>query len=400
MARLCEDWITSYMKMTNNSEPPQLFRLWTAIGTLAAALGRRVWFDWGDNVYTNMYIILVGKAGTRKGTAMRPGERLLRSLGAPLAAEAMTFEAMLKRLAMNAAASSGAQTPIEQQAQATSSLTVFAEEWTVFVGYGNLAMISGLCNLYDCKDVWSYETKNSGIFNLRNVWLHMVGGTTPALIRSSLPQETIGGGLTRRTIFVYGEGIEKVVIVPIRTKEEKELEDKLLHDLQDMQSLSGPFSYTKGFIQAYADWRTAHERSQLFLDTILESYRTTRPMHLLKLCLVLCVSRSNSMELEQQDFVRATKILARTEKNMLRAFSGVGRNPLSATLNEVMRFIQMRHTVTRKELMRTFWQDALPEELEAMIQSLAMQELVSIQSRPDGIYYTFTEPTTNVKDIL
>ena len=67
------DWIDGFMLLTENSEPPILFRKWTAIATVAAALQRKVSVDIGISLkfYPNFYIVLVGPSATGKGTAMK-----------------------------------------------------------------------------------------------------------------------------------------------------------------------------------------------------------------------------------------------------------------------------------------------------------------------------------------
>ncbi len=45
--RKLNDWIDGFMQYTENSEPPLLFRKWTAISCMAAALQRKVRIEWG-----------------------------------------------------------------------------------------------------------------------------------------------------------------------------------------------------------------------------------------------------------------------------------------------------------------------------------------------------------------
>ena len=82
-ARKAGDWIESFLKLTENTEPPKLYRKWTAISTLASAMRRKCALNWGNvgNFYPNMYIILVGPSGARKTTAMRLGEWYLDQTG-------------------------------------------------------------------------------------------------------------------------------------------------------------------------------------------------------------------------------------------------------------------------------------------------------------------------------
>src|SRR3990172_7399508 len=95
------DWLADYLRYTDNSEPQSSYRLWTGISTIAAALERKVWLNWDDAIYPNLYVVLVGPPAARKGTAMSQGEWFLRRLGdkrVNMAANSTTFPALVKRL--------------------------------------------------------------------------------------------------------------------------------------------------------------------------------------------------------------------------------------------------------------------------------------------------------------
>jgi len=97
--RRLDDWIEGFMEFMYSSEPPDLYKTWVAVSVIASALQRKCRLDWGSiTFYPNMYIVLVGPSGKcRKGTAMRPGSKLLRQLGSVnLADEAITREALVR----------------------------------------------------------------------------------------------------------------------------------------------------------------------------------------------------------------------------------------------------------------------------------------------------------------
>ena len=59
MPRALPDWIEGFMEFTDNSEAPDLFRYWTAVSCVAAALQRKTYVSLGTlTFYPNMYIIL------------------------------------------------------------------------------------------------------------------------------------------------------------------------------------------------------------------------------------------------------------------------------------------------------------------------------------------------------
>jgi len=73
MSRILPNWIDGYLTYMKDTEPPVTYFLWTAIGTLAGALQRRVYMSWGHNkIFPNMFIFLMGRSGLGKGIAMGP----------------------------------------------------------------------------------------------------------------------------------------------------------------------------------------------------------------------------------------------------------------------------------------------------------------------------------------
>ena len=98
--RHLDDWLEGFLKFTFNSEPPRMFRLWTAISVVAACLQRKCVLHWGSlDFYPNMYVVLVAPSGkARKGTAMIPGLKLLREMGVKLASNYVTRQALISDL--------------------------------------------------------------------------------------------------------------------------------------------------------------------------------------------------------------------------------------------------------------------------------------------------------------
>jgi len=170
--RKLDDWIDSFMEFTKESEPPDSFRLWTAISVIAAALQRKVKISWGHITwYPNMYIILVGPSASRKGTAMGPGYDLLMDLGVTLAAQATSRQALISRMKN----STQSELNEEGKMEFHSSLTIFSKEFTVFLGYHNRELMSDLCDWYDCERRWKYETISRQTEEIIGVWVNIIG---------------------------------------------------------------------------------------------------------------------------------------------------------------------------------------------------------------------------------
>jgi len=338
VARKAGDWIDSYLKFTKDSEPPELYKMWVGISVLASALQRKVHLQWEKKVYPNMYIVLVGPSGKcRKGTAMYPGESLLRKLGIPLSAEAITREALIRELE-NSMNVSGADIG-QAQHLVHSSLTVFSKELTVFLGYNNVNLMADMTDWYDCADNWTYRTKNAGTNEIVNVFMNMIGATTPDLIQSTLPNDAIGGGLSSRIIFVYENRKSKSNPAPFLTKADTDLFERLFLDLEEISLLKGEYEITSEFLDVWTEWYLGQEDNPPFRDERFAGYFQRRPHHALKLSLILTASKGDEQMITSDTLKRAIQILEQTEKKMPLTFRGMGSSDYSVITDKVMKTI-------------------------------------------------------------
>lgn len=386
------DWIDGWMEYTNNTEAPDLFRLWTAISVIASALQRKCYVSWGTSLtfYPNMYIVLVGPSGVRKGTAMNPGLDILQDLGKiKIAAQATSLQALIRRLK-----DTNYQDPdlTTGKMQFHSSMTIFSKEFTVFLGYHNRELMSTLCDWYDCDKSWKYETIARKVEEVIGVWVNLFGATTPSLIQSSMPMDAIGGGLTSRIIYVFEEEMGKMVFLPMQSQKEVQLYEYLLHDLDKISCLSGQFSYTEAFLDAWTDFRVEDRANPPFIDDRFSGYISRRPNHIMKLSMIMSASRGNrkmDMVLTKDDIDRAIDVLMQAERKMFRVFSGVGRSDISDILERVMTFLLSSKTteVPIWQLATHFKSDMDKFTMDRILGTLEAMEFCKCCSVPGGHDY-------------
>lgn len=344
MSRNTSDWLDSFMALTENSEPPVLFRKWAGISAIASALQRKVRVEFGLSLtfYPNLYIVLVGPSSTGKGTAMKFASDIIEQVPSiKLSAQATSLQALIRRMKETNLTDINLVTG-EQQFH--SSLTVFSTEFTVFLGYHNKELIAALCEWYDCHSRWSYETISRKKEEVIGVWVNIFGGTTPDAIQASLPIESIGAGLTSRIIFVVETKRAKLVILPTMTDEEILLQQHLINDLESISMLSGKMQYTKEFIDFYSDWCRDAFQNPPFYDRKFDGYCGRRRKHLLTLSMICCASHSDEMIMDLEDIERAALLLSEVEVKMGTVFKGMGRSDISSLINDAIIFINNSQT--------------------------------------------------------
>lgn len=368
------DWLDGYLAYTHNSEPPDSYRLWCGISVIASVLQRKCKLPWGSlTFYPNMYVVLVGPAGkARKGTAMSPAQGLLEEMEVRMAAESMTRQSLIQALAES---SESWQDP-SGKIVFHSSLTIFSPELVVFLGHNQHELLMDLTDWYDCRNRWTYRTKNMGTDEITGVFVNLLGATTPELISSSLPLNAIGGGLTSRMIFVYEEKKGKIVPAPMISQEEMELYGKLRRDLERIYMMRGEFRVTQAFFDTWCEWYTAQENNPPFNDPRFAGYIERRPNHVMKLSMILSASRSDKMIIDKCDIDRAVKILTFTERKMTRTFSGVGKSENADVITRVMSEIALRGRMTFAQLMELFYYDADKRTLNGIVDTLESMEYI------------------------
>lgn len=369
------DWLDAFLEYTDNSESPFKYRQWVGISALASVLERKCYFNWDKRQYLNMYIVIIGPSGVRKGTAITPAQRLLKEVGIKLSAESITREALIREL------NKSKQDRLPDGTIKThSSLTILSPELTVFLGYQNNQLMMDLTDWFDSPDDWTYRIKNGPSDEIKGVWINFLGATTPKMLKASLNTDAIGGGLTSRIIFVFEKDRGKRVLFPFSKINNGDDKEMLIDDLVTIKMNQGEFMFTEDFLNAYAEW--FHESQEVFEEkhkgSPLEAYATRRQIHHIKLSCILNISRNGEMVVTGEDFKRSAKILEETEINMPMTFSGVGESPEALVLSRIIGFISYRKEVTIREIFKKFQFDAATDRLIAMVKSIKYAGAIEI----------------------
>lgn len=394
--RILQDWITAYLRLVENTEPPISYHVWVAISSIAAALQRKVWLSWGfECIRPNLYVILVGPSGkARKGTAINIGKSLLHELAClrslSIASEDMTRESLIRAMRRSI---SSYQTP-DGKIHFHCSLTAFSEELGVFLGVNDANFLLTLTDWYDSAESWTYETKNQGTDSLQGVCFNLLGATAPDWFQTVLPREAVGGGFTSRIIFVVEEEKGKTVPKPVVTEEEERLRKSLIHDLCRINSMIGEFKFSPDGEEAYVKWYEEHDKEMAagrppVEDPRFSGYCERKATHLRKLMMIMSASRGDSMTITKQDFERASKILRAAELKMNKAFGGLGRAKYADSTEAVMNYIRAVGAVARSDVLRRFYRDVdaptmrIIEEVLVQMKVIQIRELVD---RGDRVY--------------
>lgn len=379
--RKLDDLLNGYIGYQENTEPPDIYKKWAGVSLIAAVLQRKCWLSWGPyNFYPNMYIILVGPPGkARKGTAMHPAKQHLKKLQIKVAAEATSREALIRRIAEAATTYNLDKTNKTIDLATHCSLTIFSDELTVFIGYNNKELMANLADWFDCAENWTYDTKTQGTDVIQNLWVNMLGATTPELIQATMPLDMIGGGLSSRMLFIYARKKGKKAPCPMQSKDSMQIIKDVDHDLEMIYQMSGQFTVTENFLEDWIKWYMAKPENCPLGCRHLEYYWERREVHLLKLSMIMSASRSQEMIIRRCDLKRADEWLLEAERFMPNAFLGMGHRDDASVVAQIMNEIMEAGVIKISDLVDLHNFDVTQIQLNEIVKLLKMKGFCDIR---------------------
>lgn len=336
-------FLKHYGNFVENTEAHKTFHVWCALFAISSLISRRVWIHQGHFIlYPNMYIVLVGPAGSRKTTAMAACKGILRCFpeDVPLCAEAITKEALVKDLVANQRAFE-----LEGKPYPYSPITVCVSELSQFMGTGADRMADFLTAIYD-EDRYEYKVKNAPEGgSKRDVvdgpFMNLLAGTVPSWITTYLKGNIITSGFARRTMFVYEFADSEPIPFPEVSDFALSEKMKCVEWGRQLLKVKGEFKWEPDAREWYGDWYINHRKNlnRSVQDPNSTGYFESKHAMLLKVAMLVALSESIELKLTKQCLQAALAMLELSEKNLSRVFDGVGRNPLNSSAAFIIDYV-------------------------------------------------------------
>lgn len=335
MGRNYQNWLKAYMEYTRDSEAPSSFHFWTGVSVVAGALRRRVWLDMKKFDWTpNFYIILVGPPGVvTKSTSTGMGMRLLAKVpGIKWGPESLTWQKLTKSLSDSIEYLQYKDPSGADQRIAMSCNTIEVSELGTLLKPDDDALVSFLIRMWDGqRGKFRHDTISGGLVEIENPWLNIIAATTPDWLQRNFGEAMVGGGLTSRLLFVYGDRKRALVPYPdevIPPAEYQLLESNLVADLVEISKLSGPYRLSSHARQWGRAWYVDHNNPDLrpphLSSARFGGYISRKQTHLHKFAIVLAASRRDALVIEEEDLKEAEALLTDLERDMLSVFESIG----------------------------------------------------------------------------
>lgn len=357
--------IEGFIEATGHLPSPRIFRQWCVITTIGLALQRRCWFVFeGRALYPNFYTVLVGKPASGKTRAITEARTLLSTLDdVTLTPSKVTKEKLVLKLA-------GAGRLIQGEAGPISATIcgAFITELGTFLSSADPDFINILTDLFDCPKVWISETIKRGEERIENLFLSILGGTTPRGIAPLISGPMQGTGFISRLNLVCSTETKPPSLYA-------EVEDQgyvaaLQEALRGVAALSGPFDIDQGCRREMQSWFDAGMPPRI-TNPRFDEYNARRHGHLLKLCMVYAASRG-SLCITLDDFANAKQALLEAEEAMPLALQYAGSAATSEAILGIEHWMreEMEKTGTpirEAALKRRLLEDISPQHIAITI---------------------------------
>lgn len=377
MPRNHQDWIAAYLEYTAATEAPLKFHFWVAVSVLAGALERKVWIDQKFFQWVpNFYIIFVGPPGIiSKSTTADIGMSLLREVPEiKFGPNSLTWQSLTKSLSE---CTRGLEDRATGEIYPMSAMTIVASELGSLLNFEDREMIDVFVDLWDGKrGVWERKTKTSGEDRIENVWINILGCTTPAWIRRNFDRYLLGGGFTSRTIFVYGNEKRNLEAYPgdrIEDKLHAERKQKLVEDLQQIAQIFGPMTLDPEAKAWGKDWYEKHYARYRTIDPNdegLASFMARKQTQMHKLAMVLSASRRDSRIITTADLQQANLLMDAVEADLPEIFGRIAERDEVQDAVAILQVLLIRKSMERQSLYRLLFNRMTAQQFDSGLMSL------------------------------
>ena len=352
-------YISSYLTMVSNTEPPLPFHQWACLSSISTLAGRRFWMNLGPIRYhTNLMVVLVGDPGVKKSSAMDRAKDIVRAVKCcPMAAAQVTKQFIGKAMSHEKFPGKRYYKHGDETIE-YNQYAIYATEFTQFLGADPIGMLDFLTTIYTEK-VYDCDTKNQGSDLILGPYITMLACMTPEIVKGFLKMNILTGGFSRRTVFVYANR-GNLIPKPSLTPEQVRAQEYCVEWGKALQHRSGEFVMSEAADKWYVDWYMAlHTKLTEIAKPSTMGYYTTKHELLFKAAMLIALSEGTSLTLEVAHFELAERFFRPVEDKLERVFEGSGINPNASSAIQICRMLEaMDRPLNKKHLEAMFFDQA------------------------------------------
>ena len=374
------DLFKTYFDFVGRTEAPAIYHRWTLLSILGTLLGRQVFYPFGHGkIYPNQYIMLMGSPGTRKGTAMNIGRKLLQGAGySRFCPDRLSKERFLMEIKPYNAEDLLPDSDLEALVvDAPSEIYAFAEEFTDLVGQGGMEFMTMLTKLWDNMPSYEHPKIHGRSIVIERPTVNIYGGNTQQGLALAIPPESLGNGFLSRMIFIHADPTGKKITRPDPISQD--LKDGLVGYMRQIrETMKGEISETP---EATELLDRIYQECVEIEDLRFKHYMTRRYTHCLKLCMVVAAAELTT-ELTAEIVLKANTFLVAAERTMPKALGEYGRGKYQEVSSAILEILsKTTRPLSINELFKKVGRDLIygkMTELSDVMKGLAYGDKVQI----------------------
>ncbi len=317
----------------------------------------------GSNLYPNMYVLLVADPGVGKGEVTWRIREMWKNLEDHfVASSSVTKASMMDELA--AANRRWITHELLNPVEHFNSLLLCINELGVLLPSYENEFMNILTDLWDCKD-YSESRRNRNIepISISNVQLNMLAACTPSYLMHLMPEGAWDQGFISRTLLIFSG--ERQIRSLFADYEMDPAENEFLQEqLACISNIYGAITFTEESAKLIDYFHMEGNVVSQPTHPKLHSYAVRRTVHLLKLCMVVAISRSNELIIRPEDYQRALDWLIEAERFMPDIFKAMATGGSGKVMEEAWYFIFTMHAKEQKPILEhrliQFLQERVP----------------------------------------
>lgn len=366
-----------------------MFRKWTAISVLAAALEQKVWVTTSDRLFPNLYTVLVGFPGVGKTRTIMKGRAFLAELDDfCIAPTDMTKSSLVDALLSSRRVIVKHPPPADE----FHSMTLMFDEWGVLLSSFDGDIIPSLTTFYDVTVPYEQHRRGKEIrIKIPRPQLSILAGSTPSNLIKFIPDFAWDQGFTSRLILVYSA--ERSVGDDFASQT-RELPADMMHDLFSIFHMWGEFEIDPSYRDAVNEWRDPNGNNESPRPTHpkLLHYNARRRAHIYKLSIVAAVDSSSRLVLTRDHFRVALDWLTEIEKGMPEIFAAGSVNFDTRAMDEIEEYILRQGKPVSEHRIFRFASSLVPaHSLHKVLQIMVASQRIR-RASDDPVTYLKVEP--------
>lgn len=394
------DVIKAILESTEDFEAPTRFYYWSALAAVSAVMKDRVYFDMAGNyhLYPNIYVLLYGPSGVRKGPPIALAEELVMRVDNTRVIDGRSsIEAIIKELGTIVTREGK---PLIKDA---CGFLVASELASSIIG--NNSAMDIMTNFYDRqyndKD-WKYRLKNSESAKLSKPTITWLAGTNEALFRDFMPEKNLHGGLIGRTFIITESSKSKSNSLMFKSKAPDK--ERIAKRLAELSKIQGEFTMDDSVREAIANWylKFDKETGPAFRD---DTGFVSRVLDfIIKIGMLLAIARRGEKEIIIEDILESTQVVLPLIRPTQAVVNKVKREDASSIKKRslVLTYLTTRpeYQAERSKMLQDLGLYLDHEDLDKIVQYMIQMQVLTIDQQGSKITYRLRVDRKEVSEFI